>query len=53
MCGIIGFISDQNIQNLDIYKKKFQKYHKKLSHRGPDFQDSLNFKNDYRENSIF
>ena len=44
MCGIIGFISDQNIQNFDIYKKKFQKYHEKLSHRGPDFQDSINFK---------
>ena len=44
MCGIIGFVSDQNIKNLNIYKNKFQKYHKKLSHRGPDFQDSINFK---------
>jgi len=44
MCGIIGFISNQSGDNLNIYKKKFDKYHNELSHRGPDFKDSINFR---------
>ena len=44
MCGIIGFVSNQNSKDLNIYKKKFVKYQQKLSHRGPDFKDSINFK---------
>jgi len=44
MCGIIGFVSSQNSNDLNIYKQKFFKYHQKLSHRGPDFKDSINFK---------
>ena len=44
MCGIIGFISNQNIQNLNIYKKNLINIIKNYLIRGPDFQDSINFK---------
>jgi asparagine synthase (glutamine-hydrolysing) len=41
MCGIIGFISKKNLKT-DFYKEKFNIYHNKLFHRGPDFQEKIN-----------
>lgn len=41
MCGIIGFISKKNT-NANYYNEKFNFYHKKLFHRGPDFQEKIN-----------
>lgn len=41
MCGIIGFISKKNT-NANYYNEKFNFYHNKLFHRGPDFQEKIN-----------
>lgn len=41
MCGIIGFISKKNLKN-NFYNEKFNFYHNKLFHRGPDFQEKIN-----------
>ena len=40
MCGIIGFISKKNLKT-NFYNEKFNIYHNKLFHRGPDLVDSL------------
>ena len=41
MCGIIGFISKKNLKT-NFYNEKFNFYHNKLFHRGPDFQEKIN-----------
>jgi asparagine synthase (glutamine-hydrolysing) len=41
MCGIIGFISKKNLKT-NFYNEKFNVYHNKLFHRGPDFQEKIN-----------
>jgi len=40
MCGIIGFISKKNLKT-NFYNEKFNIYHDKLFHRGPDFQEKI------------
>jgi asparagine synthase (glutamine-hydrolysing) len=40
MCGIIGFISKKNLKT-NFYNEKFNIYHNKLFHRGPDFQEKI------------
>ena len=40
MCAIIGFISKKNLKT-NFYNEKFNIYHNKLFHRGPDFQEKI------------
>ena len=48
MCGIIGFISKKNSKT-NFYKEKFNIYHNKLFHRGPDFQEKININDEQLE----
>jgi asparagine synthase (glutamine-hydrolysing) len=48
MCGIIGFISKKNSKT-NFYKEKFNIYHNKLFHRGPDFQEKININDEHLE----
>lgn len=43
MCGIIGYIIDQNSEKKDFYKKKFFFNFHKQFHRGPDFKHEIHF----------
>lgn len=46
MCGFIGYSSSLS-ENNDFIEKKFNFYHDKMHHRGPDFQTTQIIKNDH------
>ena len=41
MCGIIGYISNRNSINKNLYEQKFNKYFNNQKYRGPDFKKNI------------
>ena len=41
MCGIIGYISNKNSINKNLYEQKFNKYFNNQKYRGPDFKKNI------------
>ena len=48
MCGFIGYTSLLN-QDIKLHQDKFDNYHGKMFHRGPDFQKKIEISNQSRK----